>query len=134
MLAKGIAAILVVVSIASLGRAAGQPPRVILKADKDTGRKYITAKKATDKATSSTLVTCFCYNRYDAVGGSGSWPAWYGSHIRGTFQHAVGRPMHPAPNGLAVGYLDGSVRFVKWGDLTPSNHEGEYLVYYDAGT
>lgn len=101
--------------------------------DKDTGRKYITSKKISDRATSNTLVTCFCYNRYDAVGGSGNWPAWYGSHIRGTFQHAVGRPMDPAPDGLAVGYLDGSVRFVKWNGLTPSNHEGDYLVYYDAG-
>ncbi len=100
--------------------------------DENTGRKYITAKKITDKATSNTLVTCFCYNRYDAVGGAGNWPAWYASHVGGTFQHAVGQPM-PDPDGLAVGYLDGSVRFVKWHDLTPSNHEGEYLVYYDAG-
>jgi prepilin-type N-terminal cleavage/methylation domain-containing protein len=102
--------------------------------DENTGRKYITPKKVTDKPTSNTLVTCFCYNRYDAVGGSGNWPAWYGPHIGGTFQHAVGQPMRPTPDGLAVGYLDGSVRFVKWNDLTPSNHEGDYLVYYDAGT
>jgi prepilin-type N-terminal cleavage/methylation domain-containing protein len=102
--------------------------------DENTGRKYITAKKVTDQATSDTLVTCFCYNRYDVVGASGNWPAWYASHVGGTFQHAVGQPMHPAPDGLAVGYLDGSVRFVKWNDLTPSNHEGDYLVYYDPGT
>ncbi len=100
--------------------------------DENTSRKYVTPKKVTDKPTSDTLVTCFCYNRYDAVGGSGNWPAWYASHVGGTFQQAVGEPM-PAPDGLAVGYLDGSVRFVKWNDLTPSNHEGEYLVYYDAG-
>ncbi len=42
--------------------------------------------------------------------------------------------MHPAPAGLAVAYVDGSVRFVKWSDLTPSNHEGDYIVYYDGGT
>ena len=102
--------------------------------DENTGRKYITPKKVTDQPTSNTLVTCFCYNRYDAVGAGGNWPAWYASHVGGTFQHAVGQPMHPAPDGLAVAYLDGSVRFVKWNDLTPSNHEGDYIVYYDNDT
>ena len=102
--------------------------------DANTGRKYITPKKVTDQPTSNTLVTCFCYNRYDAVGAGGNWPAWYASHVGGTFQHAVDRPMHPAPDGLAVAYLDGSVRFVKWNDLTPSNHEGDYIVYYDNDT
>ena len=102
--------------------------------DKNTGRKYITPKRVTDQPTSNTLVTCFCYNRYDAVGGGGSWPAWYASHVGGAFHHAVGEPMKPAPDGLAVAYLDGSVRFVKWNDLTPSNHEGDYIVYYDSGT
>ncbi len=102
--------------------------------DQNTGKKYITAKKVTDRATSHTLVTCFCYNRYDAVGPGGNWPAWYASHVKGTFQHAVGRPMHPAPDGLIVGYIDGAARFVKWTDLTPSNHEGDYIVYYDHDT
>jgi len=102
--------------------------------DENTSRKYITPKKVTDQPTSNTLVTCFCYNRYDAVGAGGNWPAWYSSHIGGTFQYGVGRPMHPKPDGLAVAYLDGSVRFVKFNDLTPSNHEGDYIVYYDSGT
>jgi prepilin-type N-terminal cleavage/methylation domain-containing protein len=100
--------------------------------DTNTGRKYITPKKVTGKSTSDTLVTCFCYNRYDAVDGGGNWPAWYSSHIGGTFQFAVGRPMSPKPDGLGVAYLDGAVRFVKWSDLTPSNHEGDYIVYYDS--
>jgi hypothetical protein len=39
--------------------------------------------------------------------------------------------MQPQPDGLVVGYLDGSVNFTKWKNLTASNHEGEYLVYYD---
>ncbi|MEJ2704152.1 MAG: DUF1559 domain-containing protein [Sedimentisphaerales bacterium] len=99
--------------------------------DLNTGEKYVTPKKVTDRPTSKTLATCFCYDRYGAVGGSGAWPAWYGSHIRGTFQHDVGRPMNPKPDGLVVAYLDGSVNFVKWKNLTPSNHEGDYLVYYD---
>jgi len=99
--------------------------------DQNTGREYITAKKVTDQPTSNTLVTCFCYNRYDAVGPGGNWPAWYASHVGGTFLHAVGRPMKPTPDGLVVGYLDGAARFVKWNDLTPSNHEGNYIVYYD---
>lgn len=99
--------------------------------DSNTGKKYVTAKKVTDRPTSNTLVTCFCYNRYDAIGGSGNWPAWYGSHIRGTFQHGVGRPMDPAPDGLVVASLDGSANFVRWNELAASNHEGEYLVYYD---
>ncbi|MBN2593217.1 MAG: DUF1559 domain-containing protein [Sedimentisphaerales bacterium] len=97
----------------------------------NTGEKYITAKKVTDRPTSKTLATCFCYDRYGAVGGSGSWPAWYGSHIRGTFRHDVGRPMKPEPDGLVVAYLDGAVDFVKWKNLTAGNHEGEYLVYYE---
>ena len=99
--------------------------------DLNTGQKYVTAKKVTDRPTSKTLATCFCYDRYGAVGSGGHWPAWYGSHIRGTFQHDVGRPMHPKPDGLVVAYLDGSADFVKWWNLTPSNHEGDYLIYYD---
>jgi prepilin-type N-terminal cleavage/methylation domain-containing protein len=99
--------------------------------DPGTGRRYITPKKVADQPTSNTLVTCFCYNRYDAVGSHGTWPAWYSSHVGGTFQYAVGRPMDPPPDGLVAGRLDGSARFVKWNHLTPSNHEGDYLVYYD---
>jgi prepilin-type N-terminal cleavage/methylation domain-containing protein len=99
--------------------------------DPNTGTKYITAKKVTDRATSNTLVTCFCYNRYDAVGPGGEWPAWYSSHVGGTFQQGVGRPMQPKPDGLVVGYLDASARFLCWSRLTPSNHQGDYLVYYD---
>jgi len=102
--------------------------------DADTGRKYVTARRVTDKPTSKTLVTCFCYNRYDAVGAGGQWPAWYASHIGGTFQYATDRPMKPTPDGLVVGYLDGAARFVKWANLTPSNHEGDYIVYYDSET
>ncbi|MHC4323172.1 MAG: prepilin-type N-terminal cleavage/methylation domain-containing protein [Planctomycetota bacterium] len=102
--------------------------------DPDTGKEYITARKLSDRPTSKTLATCFCYNRFDAVGATGNWPAWYGSHIRGEFQHGLGGPMHPVPDGLVVGYLDGSVNFTKWKNLTPSNHEGEYLVYYDRGS
>jgi hypothetical protein len=99
--------------------------------DPDAGKKYVTAKKTTDRPTSRTLVTCFCYDRFGAVGAGGNWPAWYSSHIRGNFEQGVGRPMAPEPDGLVVGYLDGSVNFVKWKNLTASNHEGDYLVYYD---
>ena len=99
--------------------------------DPSTGAKYITPKKVTDRGTSNTLVTCFCYNRYDAVGPGGNWPAWYSSHVRGSFQQGVGRPMEPKPDGLVVGYLDASTRFVRWDRLTPSNHQGDYLVYCD---
>jgi len=102
--------------------------------DLNTGKKYITARKVTDRPTSNTIVTCFCYNRYDAVGPGGSWPARYASHVRGTFQSGVGQPMDPTPDGLIVGYLDASARFVKWNSLTPNNHEGDYIVYYDRGT
>jgi len=99
--------------------------------DLNTGRKYITPKRVTDKPTSKTLVTCFCYNRFDAVGAGGQWPAWYASHIHGTFCWAVGKPMDPSPDGLVVGCLDGSVRFIRWRNLTANNHQGDYLVYYD---
>lgn len=99
--------------------------------DLNTGKKYVTAKKVTDRPTSKTLATCFCYDRYGAVGGGGNWPAWYGSHIRNTFQHGIGRPMEPEPDGLVVAYLNGAVDFVKWKNLTACNHEGEYLVYYE---
>lgn len=102
--------------------------------DLNTGKKYITARKITDKPTSNTLVTCFCYNRYDAVGPGGSRASWYASHLGGTFQYAFERPMDPTPDGLVVGYLHGAARFVKWADLTPNNHEGDYIVYYDRDT
>lgn len=99
--------------------------------DLNTGREYVTAKRITDRPTSNTLVTCFCYNRYDAVGPGGSHPAWYASHVGGTFQYALGRPMDPTPDGLVVGYLHGAARFVSWSKLTASNHGGDYIVYYD---
>jgi prepilin-type N-terminal cleavage/methylation domain-containing protein len=99
--------------------------------DPDSGLEYVTARRLSDRSTSRTLATCFSYNRYDAVGPSGPWPTWYASHIRGAFQHDVGRPMDPKPDGLIVAYLDGSGSFVKWRNLTPTNHEGQYLVYYD---
>jgi len=35
---------------------------------------------------------------------------------------------------MYAGDLDGACRFVKFNDLNPSNHEGEYLVYYDKGS
>jgi len=41
--------------------------------------------------------------------------------------------MDPQPDGLVVGYLDGAARLVRWNRLTPNNHEGQYIVYYDAG-
>jgi len=62
---------------------------------------------------------------------AGDWPAWYASHVRGQFRQGVGMPMKPKPDGLIVGDLDGSTRFVKWDKLTPANHEGQYIVYYD---
>jgi prepilin-type N-terminal cleavage/methylation domain-containing protein len=102
--------------------------------DKNTGKKCTTARKVTDRPSTKTLVTCFCYNRYDAVGANGEWPAWYASHVGGAFQYAVGRPMDPSPDGLVVGYLDGAARFVRWNRLAASNHEGAYLVYYDRNT
>ncbi len=102
--------------------------------DLNTGEKYVTPKKITDKPTSNTLVTCFCYNRYAAVGPGGNWPAWYSSHVAGAFRHAVGQPLKPKPDGLVVGYRDGATRFVKWNDLTPNNHEGDYIIYYDRDT
>lgn len=102
--------------------------------DPDTGKVYVTARKLSDRPTSRTLATCFCYNRYDAVGSTGSWPTWYASHVRGQFLWNQGVPFDPKPDGLVVGYLDGACRFVKFNDLSPSNHAGEYLVYYDQGS
>jgi hypothetical protein len=37
----------------------------------------------------------------------------------------------PKPDGLVVGYLDGACPFVMWNKLTPANHEGQYIIYYD---
>jgi prepilin-type N-terminal cleavage/methylation domain-containing protein len=99
--------------------------------DPDTGKEYVTAQKLSDRATSRTLATCFCYNRYGAVGPSGPWPAWYASHVRGQFLWNQGVAFDPKPDGLVVGYLDGACRFVKFNDLSPSNHAGQYIVYYD---
>ncbi len=99
--------------------------------DPDTNKKYVTPKRLSDVPTSKTLATCFCYNRYDVVGPSGSWPAWFSSHVGSKFEWSEGTPMHPKPDGLAVAYLDASAKFVKWKDLTPTNHQGQYLIYYD---
>ena len=102
--------------------------------DPGTNQEYVTARKLSDRSTSRTLATCFCYNRYDAVGATGPWPTWYASHVQGQFLWNQGVPFDPKPDGLCVGYLDGACRFVKFNDLSPSNHEGEYLVYYDKGS
>ncbi|MBN1804942.1 MAG: type II secretion system protein [Sedimentisphaerales bacterium] len=100
--------------------------------DPTTGKEYVTANKLSDRPTSRTLATCFCYNRYDAVGSSGSWPAWYASHVRSRFLFNQGVPFDPKPDGLVVGYVDGATRFVKFDELLPSNHDGQYIVYYDS--
>ena len=97
-----------------------------------TGKAYVTATSIMDRPTSRTLATCFCFNRYDAVNGQGPSPVWYSAHVKGRFEWSDNQPMKPTPSGLVVGYLDGGARFVKWDRLTPSNHGGEYLVYYDA--
>ncbi len=95
--------------------------------DSRLGRKYITSKKSFDKPTSKTLITCFCLS---AVGGSGG--QWYAPHTAGRFQTGIGE-MSSLPDGLATGYLDGSAKFAKWDTLKPSDHGGQYTVYYDAG-
>ncbi len=94
--------------------------------DSKLGRKYITPKKIVDKSTSKMLISCFCLSE---VGGNGG--RWYAPHTEGLFKTGDGE-MTDAPNGLACGYLDGSAKFVKWRDLTPSDHGGQYVVYYDA--
>ncbi|MEN6309754.1 MAG: hypothetical protein ABFD91_18560, partial [Anaerohalosphaeraceae bacterium] len=94
--------------------------------DSRLGRKYITPKRISDKSTSKTLMSCFCLSE---VGGSGG--RWYVPHTEGLFKTGDGE-MTDVPNGLACGYLDGSAKFVKWADLTPSDHAGQYVVYYDA--
>ncbi len=100
--------------------------------DPETNKEYVTAQKLSDRPTSRTLATCFCYNRYDAVGSTGPWPTWYASHVRGQFLLNQGVPFDSKPDGLGVGYLDGACRFVRWNDLSPSNHAGQYIVYYDS--
>ncbi len=97
--------------------------------DLNTNKKFITPKKTTGRASTNTLITCFCYDRYSAVGPSGANPNWYSTHVGGRFLTASGRPM-PEPDGLAAGMLDGSAKFVRFKKLTPVNHEGEYIVYH----
>ena len=99
--------------------------------DPYTGKEYVTAWKLSDRPTSKTLATCFCYNRYDAVGPAGPWPTWYASHAQGRFLWNQGVAFEPKPDGLVVGYLDGACRFVRWNKLAGANHEGHYIVYYD---
>jgi prepilin-type N-terminal cleavage/methylation domain-containing protein len=94
--------------------------------DSELGKKFITPKKIVDKSTARTLITCFCLS--DVGGKEGRW---YAPHTTGQFQTGSGKMEH-SPEGLAVGYLDGSARFVKWERLTPSDHGGQYVVYYDA--
>ncbi len=100
--------------------------------DTFANQSYVTARSIMDRPTSQTLATCFCFNRYEVVGGQGASPVWYSSHVKGRFEWSDSEPMKPKPSGLVVGYLDGGARFVKWDRLIASNHGGEYLVYYDA--
>lgn len=101
--------------------------------DSVSDRDYVTPNRLTDRPTSNTLATCFCYNRYEAIGAGGAWPVWYTPHTSGGFIWGQDRPMESPPRGLAVGKLDGACTFTPWKRLTAANHEGQYLVYYSEG-
>jgi len=79
---------------------------------------YTFPKKYTDRLTpsSDTLLTCMCYR---TVGGS--WPTLM-PHVKGAAfkEYPVGTTTAKIqfPDGLAVGHVDGSARWVKFAQLT----------------
>jgi len=68
--------------------------------------------------------TLTAYSFSGAAGSGVNWPVWYGSHIRGNFEQGVDRSMDPEPDGLVIAYLNGSVDFAKWKNLTAGINEG----------
>jgi prepilin-type N-terminal cleavage/methylation domain-containing protein len=89
---------------------------------------YIPPKKTTDRfnPSSETLMTCMCYDSAGAY-----WASWM-PHVRGSALviYPSGTPCQPAPDGLAVGHVDGSVKWVKWAQLSPLKQND--IIYYEA--
>ena len=78
---------------------------------------YVPPKKTTDRfhPSSETLTTCMCYDSRP-----NPWASWM-PHVRGSqlVLYPAGQNPVPAPDGLAVGRVDGSAIWVKWQKLVP---------------
>jgi prepilin-type N-terminal cleavage/methylation domain-containing protein len=78
---------------------------------------YNRPRKTTDRLadpSSQTLTTCMAWDGTP----TGAWSSFM-PHVRGSsaVMYAAGVPCRPAPEGLAVGRMDGSAAWVKWQKL-----------------
>jgi prepilin-type N-terminal cleavage/methylation domain-containing protein len=88
---------------------------------------YYSPKRSSDSAnpSSETLLTCLCYDSNGA-----GWPS-YMPHVKGSafVSYPNGVTISQPADGLAVGHLDGSVKFVKWAKLQSLQQAD--LLYYE---
>lgn len=81
------------------------------------------------RPTSSTLVTCLCYDEFST---SARWVSYAPHTVDGAGIYLKGVAYDPKPQGLAVGYTDGSDRWVAFEDLKALDYGS--LFYYDGPT
>lgn len=78
----------------------------------------------------ATLWTCLAFNSLGMADDNGQpWPS-YAPHVAGGGRvYPGGTAYWPAPEGMAVGRLDGSAEFVAWPELVPIR---EFFIHYHA--
>ena len=88
---------------------------------------YLPPKKASDRLypSSETLMTCMCYDSRP-----NPWQSWM-PHVGGSrlVLYPAGQAPVPAPDGLAVGRVDGSASWVKWSRLASLQQADK--IYYE---
>jgi prepilin-type N-terminal cleavage/methylation domain-containing protein len=82
----------------------------------------------TRKPSSKTLITCWCFDSFSP--GPFGWSSW-APHVGSQMKiYPPGVPMDPAPEGLAVGYLDASAGWVPEEKLSTVD-QADRLYYHD---
>jgi prepilin-type N-terminal cleavage/methylation domain-containing protein len=85
---------------------------------------YRFPRRLGDSPTSGTLVTCYCYDDKPR-----RWKTYAPHTPEGGMAYPAGVEFNPVPEGLMVGYLDVSARWVAWDDLESITLGSDF--YYD---
>jgi len=75
---------------------------------------------------SQTLWTCWCWDSNGIIGASAC--PHIGSHCA---SYAIGVPLKPPPDGLAIGLDDGSAAFINWTDMIIIPQGNGWKLYYE---
>ena len=97
------------------------------------GKTYRSIKKTTDgpsQISSPTLLTCY---HWDTISTNGSWGAKFPHMANGSAKYLEpGLDKLPEIEGLAVGMLDTSTKWVKWDDLNWFEQNENVRMYYSS--